>query len=48
MKGGNFTQDESSDNQFIVLDNFNDSEVQRNTLQESGEQSMYVYLMVAS
>ncbi|XP_074631725.1 uncharacterized protein LOC141890216 isoform X5 [Acropora palmata] len=39
IQGGNFTQDESLDNQFIVLDNFNDSEVQRNTLQESGEQS---------
>lgn len=48
MKGGNFSQDESLDNQFIVLDNFHGSDVERNTLQESVEQSMYVYLIIAS
>lgn len=48
MKGGHLNQDESLDNQFIVLDNFHNSEVQRNILQESGEQSMYVYLIIAS
>ena len=48
MKGGNFSQDESLDNQFIVLDNFHGSDVERNTLQESVQQSMYVYLIIAS